>query len=94
MDYDKNYERDVARRRAQLAAIAYDEADKFVQFAKLAACKCCTRHQANKPISLSDGWIETEFHNTHVGDDQCSCKCRHNMRIMCRDVQGGFKHEE
>ena len=45
------------------------------------ACKCCKRHQINKP----DGslvWEETEFNWTN----HCDCKCRHLSRFLCRPI--------
>ena len=47
------------------------------------ACKCCERHQINKPKEFV-AWEETEFHNTQ--ETPCSCPCRHISRAMCCDL--------
>ena len=49
----------------------------------LNACKCCVRHQINKPKNM-EYWVETEFNNTQ--DRPCSCPCRHLARFICREV--------
>lgn len=46
-------------------------------------CKCCDRHQTNKP-SIYQPWIETKFHNTPDSYLSCSCSCRHVSRMICR----------
>lgn len=48
----------------------------------LSNCKCCKRHQINKP-SVFTIWQETEFHyNEKVYS--CMCDCRHLARFICR----------
>ena len=47
------------------------------------ACKCCNRHNTNKPWCLAP-WIDTPFHNTNINSSDCSCPCRHNARFICR----------
>ena len=47
------------------------------------ACKCCIKHQVNKPKELKI-WEETEFHFTQNID--CPCMCRHLSRWMCRNI--------
>ncbi len=61
------------------------------EFAELARCTCCNRHQMVRPKSLESGWIETP-RSTY--GNMCECDCRHNMRYMCRVVQGGFIDRE
>lgn len=46
-------------------------------------CKCCNRHNTNKPLCLAP-WIDTPFHNTNINSSDCSCPCRHNARFICR----------
>jgi len=60
-------------------------------FSELSRCKCCDRHQKRRPQSLESGWIETP-RSTY--GNMCECDCRHNMRYMCRVVQGGFIDRE
>ena len=50
----------------------------------LALCKCCTRHQIDKPKTLIK-WNETIFHGTQYCD--CLCSCRHISRFICRDCE-------
>tara|TARA_X000001036_G_C20249745_1_gene631651 strand:+ start:181 stop:618 length:438 start_codon:yes stop_codon:yes gene_type:complete len=55
----------------------------------LNACKCCVRHQINKPKNM-ESWVETEFGpdytNIATQDTLCSCPCRHLARFICREV--------
>lgn len=44
-------------------------------------CKCCPRHQINKPTQYAP-WIELPFRGTQ--DNLCSCTCRHEARMICR----------
>ena len=48
------------------------------------ACKCCPRHQINKPKKL-EKWQETPLHN-HDYFISCYCECRHLSRFICRGV--------
>lgn len=50
----------------------------------LNACKCCVKHQNNKPKNMGP-WIETEFHNTQ--HTSCNCPCRHLARFICREIE-------
>jgi len=50
-------------------------------------CKCCKRHQINKPKKF-EKWIETEM-NLKEWDSitmgcMCKCTCRHHARFICR----------
>lgn len=59
----------------------------------LQSCHCCDRHLTNRPQSLNQGWTESLWQNTCVGcddDHECDCDCRHQLRFLCRQVQGGF----
>ena len=47
------------------------------------ACKCCVRHQVNKPKILQK-WTETDFHGTQT--ILCACPCRSLARWVCREV--------
>ena len=50
-------------------------------------CKCCPRHQYNKPIKL-EKWIELDFLPDDCKpiwlDKKCECDCRHVARFICR----------
>ena len=48
-----------------------------------AACKCCDRHNTNKPQHLAP-WVELPFNNTDLKPGECNCPCRHNARHICR----------
>jgi hypothetical protein len=56
-------------------------ADKCIK--SLSMCKCCERHQQNRPQHLQR-WLELEFHNTQLTDNDCKCPCRHYSRHICR----------
>ena len=49
----------------------------------LNACKCCKKHQNNKPKNMAQ-WIEIEVNDTR--DIVCNCPCRHLARFICREV--------
>ena len=50
----------------------------------LNSCKCCSRHQENKPRELKL-WTETPFHGSQ--NTLCSCSCRHMARFICREIE-------
>jgi hypothetical protein len=48
------------------------------------ACKCCKKHQKNKPTVLST-WKDTTIPlSYHIS---CECSCRHFSRYICREVE-------
>tara|TARA_Y100000389_G_scaffold64029_1_gene60049 strand:+ start:400 stop:816 length:417 start_codon:yes stop_codon:yes gene_type:complete len=48
------------------------------------ACKCCEKHQKNKPTILSK-WEDTTIPlSQHIS---CECSCRHLSRFICRGVE-------
>ena len=50
-----------------------------------AACKCCTRHQINKPKVL-EKWQEIEV-TRYTQEIGCPCACRHLSRWLCRGIE-------
>jgi len=48
-----------------------------------AACRCCVRHQTQKPGSFVP-WIDTP--SKGLGSGTCECDCRHMARWLCRQV--------
>ena len=49
-------------------------------------CKCCARHQINKPNKL-EPWEELPFQFTHINNNECFCSCRHISRMICRYIE-------
>lgn len=52
----------------------------------LSHCKCCSRHQINKPKSLTDRFqypINEKDVNFYDNPDICKCTCRHVSRALC-----------
>ena len=51
----------------------------------LNTCKCCDRHQKNRPKHIQDySWIK-EIHNMDQDDNySCKCYCRMNSRLCFR----------
>lgn len=49
------------------------------------SCKCCKRHQINRPAEFKP-WYETEFHNTNHILHPCMCPCRNLSRWLCREI--------
>lgn len=52
----------------------------------LSVCKCCTRHQINKPTlfkTLVDN--NSPLYNNN-NNNSCNCKCRHYARAICRQT--------
>ena len=48
------------------------------------ACKCCEKHQKNKPTVLFK-WEDTTIPlSQHIS---CECSCRHLSRFICRGVE-------
>ena len=45
-------------------------------------CKCCDRHQLDKPFSFVK-WVENQSQNNGIGYN-CKCLCRHQARMICR----------
>ena len=48
------------------------------------SCKCCKRHQMNRPKTFTR-WIEREFNNTQ-NVHSCMCSCRNLSRWLCREI--------
>ena len=48
------------------------------------ACKCCERHQINKPTILSKWEDKTVPFSQYT---PCDCSCRHLSRWICRAVE-------
>jgi hypothetical protein len=54
-------------------------------FDTMISCKCCPKHQVNKPTHFDKyKYVETEFHGTQKTN--CFCSCRHNARMICRYI--------
>ena len=54
--------------------------DKEFIFKCLQSCRCCSRHQTNRPEFDSYPVYHTDNQDTHY----CKCRCRQNMRILSR----------
>lgn len=49
-------------------------------------CKCCERHQKDKPCSLYAGWEESVYRTTGIYKDySCKCTCRQLTRELARN---------
>lgn len=48
------------------------------------ACKCCEKHQKNKPTVLSKWEDKIIPLSQHIS---CECSCRHLSRFICRGVE-------
>jgi len=71
----------------------YNKFSTTKDFKTLSECKCCARHQRDKPIAVEDGWICDRW---NVGDEghECVCDCRHIMRFMAREFNPIIDLEE
>ena len=61
-----------------------NQAAKYV--ANLSHCKCCSRHQINKPKSLTDRFqypMNEKDENFYFDANICKCTCRHISRALC-----------
>lgn len=59
-----------------------DDKDHLVQVFN--TCKCCERHQINRPKNINDNHIfqfNNAYHYSH-----CNCDCRHYTRMICCSV--------
>ena len=45
-------------------------------------CQCCADHQQNKPTEYGP-WVELR-HNGRTETRDCTCRCRHVARWICR----------
>ena len=54
--------------------------DKEFIFKCLHSCRCCNRHQINRPEFGNYPEYDTDNQDTHY----CKCRCRQNMRILSR----------
>lgn len=55
--------------------------NKYIKI--LSECKCCERHQRERPTCLYL-WKDTHFNGTNLTAGECSCPCRHYARFICR----------
>jgi len=58
----------------------------------LLTCKCCDRHQENKPEYLQE-LINPHFNNTQLNESHCRCPCRHYSRAICRAYYKKQNHD-
>lgn len=50
----------------------------------LSMCKCCERHQQNRPTHSSCEQPEWNLeHDTNIYKNKCTCPCRHYIRTIC-----------
>ena len=49
-------------------------------FNALKTCKCCKRHQTNRPVFGEYPAYDSYCQDTYL----CNCRCRQNMRILSR----------
>jgi len=61
--------------------------EKNYMILQLNNCKCCERHQVNKPKIL-EKYIETNFKGDDKSKYNCKCQCRHMARFICRSKYG------
>lgn len=58
-------------------------------------CKCCPRHEINRPQVVTHSEsntgeiilappFRTRYEESSMIDNECSCRCRHGMRWICR----------
>jgi len=64
----------------QLEYINIHVPDKECMFNGLNSCKCCERHQTNRPVFGEYPAYNTDNQDTY----RCKCRCRQNMRILSR----------
>jgi len=53
----------------------------------LSNCKCCLRHQTNKPTIIIDKYVYPYNNKTdhfYQKTDTCHCKCRQLSRFLCK----------
>ena len=64
----------------QLEYINIHVPDKECMFNALKTCKCCKRHQTNRPVFGEYPAYDSYCQDTYL----CDCRCRQNMRILSR----------
>lgn len=58
--------------------------DKEKMVEVLRDCKCCKRHQKNKPNHLND-WV-LNFNPKETEKNACKCSCRQHSRMICCSI--------
>lgn len=65
----------------QLISEKIDDPEHLVQVFN--TCKCCARHQINRPKNINDNNFDF---NISYNYSKCICECRHNSRMICCSV--------
>ena len=63
-------------------SISRHKADKYIEI--LNNCKCCAKHQLNRPKNLNDDPDLSFFKMGTYKEPSCYCKCRHYSRWLYR----------
>jgi hypothetical protein len=66
----------------QLINEKIDDKDYLVQV--LNTCKCCKKHQINRPKNINDNHLIQFSISYHYS--KCDCQCRHYARMICCSV--------
>ena len=57
-------------------------------------CKCCIRHQDNKPYIYNNIEFVTKNKKRKKYECFCDCKCRHYARDICKNIELTFYLED
>lgn len=73
-------------RRALLESFKEIPGDSWTEkIEHLNKCKCCDRHQYERPIILAP-WDEETINDIPWTWRGCKCSCRHSARMICRQM--------
>lgn len=55
----------------------------FEKFQTCSDCKCCKRHQINRPVCIYISYQDSRL-PTNKDEYECACSCRHSLRHLNR----------
>lgn len=65
----------------------YTEEEDIVWFNKLSVCKCCERHQTDRPKTRFSSWKLMNTPPWQGIKSTCDCQCRMASRMLARKAQ-------
>lgn len=70
----------------------YTEEEDIKWFNILSACKCCQRHQMDRPTTRFSEWKTMNTPPWQGVKSECDCQCRMASRMLARKAQkiGGW----
>ena len=66
--------------------ITIDESIMYMNL--MMKCNCCEEHKINRPTTIMyiGGYVPEYSTSSFTDERECTCKCRHLARNMCREM--------